>query len=166
MPATGNMMTLHDVAATPIVAAQQGNAAVMQFLIFGLIIVAFYFFLIRPQRNRQRQQQQLQSSVRPGARIMTTNGMYATVVAVDDDGLVLEIAPGVEARFVKQAVMQIVDETDTADDEDEDLDDEAADERAADADESRTEAAAADGDAPRQQAEDKTEEKSSSKPSA
>lgn len=147
------MMTFHDVAAAPIVAAEQSNAAVMQFLFLGLIVVAFYFFLIRPQRNRQRQQQQLQNSVRPGARIMTTNGMYANVVAVDDDGLVLEIAPGVEARFVKQAIMQIVDEGD-ADTADEDHDDQDDERPADDADDGRPEAA------------EKAEEKSSSKPSA
>jgi preprotein translocase subunit YajC len=153
------MMNLHDVAAAPIVAAEQSNAAVMQFLFLGLIVVAFYFFLIRPQRNRQRQQQQLQNSVRPGARIMTTNGMYATVVAVDDDGLVLEIAPGVEARFVKQSVMQIVDDGNAADDAD-DADDELDDELPEDADESRAEA-----NEPATSAE-KAESKSSSKPSA
>jgi preprotein translocase subunit YajC len=145
MPAAGNMMTLHEA---PLVAQNSGsNAAVMQFLFLGLIVVAFYFFLIRPQRNRQRQQQQLQNSVRPGQRVMTTNGMFANVVAVDDDGLVLELAPGVEARFVKQAIMQIVD--DSAD-EDVDDDDEA--------DEDVTDEAA--------EADEKSGEKSSSKPSA
>jgi preprotein translocase subunit YajC len=148
MPGQGNMMMIHDVAA-PIVAAEQSNAAVMQFLFLGLIVVAFYFFLIRPQRNRQRRQQQLQNSVRPGARIMTTNGMYASVVAVDDDSIVLEIAPGVEARFVKQAIMQIVDEGSAAADDEDELD------------EDRTE----DADEPAAQ-EEKAVSKSSSKPSA
>jgi preprotein translocase subunit YajC len=149
MPAQGEMMTLHDVAAP--LAAQQSNAAVMQFLFLGLIVVAFYFFLIRPQRNRQRQQLQMQSSLIPGARVMTTNGMYATVVSIDDDGLTLEIAPGVEARFVKQAIMQIVDS--------------GADDAAED---DETEVAAQADDAVEAETVDdvhKTEEKSSSKPS-
>ena len=142
------MMTLHEVAA-PLVAQNSGsNAAVMQFLFLGLIVVAFYFFLIRPQRNRQRQQQQLQNSVRPGQRVMTTNGMFANVVAVDDDGIVLEIAPGVEARFVKLAIMQIVDDRATEDD---------------DADGDETDEA---DEATQAKAEDKSGEKSSSKPSA
>ena len=139
------MMTLHEAA--PLVAQNSGsNAAVMQFLFLGLIVVAFYFFLIRPQRNRQRQQQQLQNSVRTGARIMTTNGMFANVVAVDDDGVVLEIAPGVEARFVKQAIMQIVDDG---------TEEDAADDAADDADQT--------GEVDEV---DETEKKSSSKPSA
>src|SRR5262245_31589506 len=156
MPVQGNMMTLHDVAA-PI--AAQGNAAAVQpFLLLGLIVVAFYFFLIRPQRNRQRQQQQMQNTVTPGARVMTTNGMFATVVAVDDDGIVLEIAPGVEARFVKQAIMQIVE---SGTEEIEDEDDDAVD----DIDDAEKAAAGtpADDEAADQP---KAEEKSSSMPSA
>jgi preprotein translocase subunit YajC len=141
------MMTLHEVAA-PLVAQNSGsNAAVMQFLFLGLIVVAFYFFLIRPQRNRQRQQQQLQNSVRPGQRVMTTNGMFANVVAVDDDGVVLELAPGVEARFIKQSIMQIVD--DSAEGEDDAADEDETDEAGEVA-----------------EADEKSGEKSSSKPSA
>lgn len=171
MPAAGNMMTFNDVAAP--LAAQQSNAAVIQFLFLALIVLAFYFFLVRPQRNRQRQQQQLQNSLRPGARIMTTSGMYGTVVEIDDDGIVLEIAPDVEARFVKQAVMQVLPD-DTADDEDEnededqyedDLDDE-ADERE-EVDEDADETAAAEPHDDDGKAETETAgEKSSSKPSA
>jgi preprotein translocase subunit YajC len=89
-------------------AAQQQANPLMQFLPLVVIVAAFYFFLIRPQTKRRREQTQMQGSVRPGARVLTTSGMQATVVTVDDDGMVLEIAPGVHARFVKQAVMQVL----------------------------------------------------------
>jgi preprotein translocase subunit YajC len=108
-----------------ILAAQGQSNPLGLFLPLILIGAVFYFFLIRPQSKRRREQAQVQNSVRPGARIMTTNGMYATVVEVDDDGIILEIAPGVEARFVRQAIMQVVDDNTGDDtDEDDDLDDE------------------------------------------
>jgi preprotein translocase subunit YajC len=50
---------------------------------------------------------------------MTTAGMLADVVAVEDDHVVLEIAPGVEVRYVKQAIAQVV-----PDDDDEEIEDE------------------------------------------
>ena len=107
-----------------ILAAQQGSNPLGLFLPLILIGVVFYFFLIRPQGRRRREQMQVQNSVRPGARVMTTNGMHATVTAVDDDGIVLEIAPGVEARFIKQAIMQVLDDgtDDEADVDEGDLD--------------------------------------------
>jgi preprotein translocase subunit YajC len=72
--------------------------------LFGLL----YFVTIRPQRARQRAAQQTQRTVEPGARVRTTAGMYATVVSVEDQDVVLEIAPGVEARFLRRAIMDVV----------------------------------------------------------
>ncbi|GAA2090384.1 preprotein translocase subunit YajC [Actinomadura alba] len=102
-------------------AEQQGNPLVFPLMIAAMI-AAFYFLIIRPQNKRRRDQTQMQSSVQPGARVVTTSGMHATVVAVDDDGIVLEISPGVEARFIKQAIMQVVPDDDP-DDEPEDVED-------------------------------------------
>ncbi len=110
-------------ALTHVVAAKSGGNPLVTLLPVILIGVVFYFLLFRPQRRRQQQQAQMQSRIQPGQRVMTTAGMLATVVAVEDDAIVLEIAPGVEARFVKQAVGQVID--DTADDEDDDLEEEA-----------------------------------------
>jgi preprotein translocase subunit YajC len=73
-----------------------------------VVVVAFYMLMIRPQRRRQQQAQQKQSSVQPGARVRTTAGMYATVVDVDGDDVILEVAPGVEVRYMKRAVMDVV----------------------------------------------------------
>ena len=51
---------------------------------------------------------QQQNTVLPGARVRTTAGMYATVVDVDGDDVVLEVAPGVEVRYMRRAVMDVV----------------------------------------------------------
>lgn len=118
--------TTHLIALTDLVAAKGGTNPLMSLVPFILIAVVFYFLLIRPQRRRQQQQSQLQNRLVPGQRVMTTAGLFATVVAIEDDAVVLEIAPGVEARFVKQAIGQVLDdssaEEDTeADEEEEEL---------------------------------------------
>jgi preprotein translocase YajC subunit len=77
-------------------------------LLILVVVVAFYLLMIRPQQRRKQQAQQKQSTVAPGARVRTTAGMYATVVDVDGDDLILEIAPGVEVRYMKKAVMDVV----------------------------------------------------------
>jgi len=77
-----------------------------------LIIVALfgilYMTMIRPQRNRQRQAQQMQSTVTPGARIRTTSGIYGTIKSVEDQDVVVEVAPGVNIRMLRRAVMDVV----------------------------------------------------------
>jgi preprotein translocase subunit YajC len=97
--------------------SSSGSGAFNLILLLAIPVV-FYLLLIRPQNKRRREQLQMQSSLKPGARVMTTSGMYAEVVSVDDDGIVLEIAPGVEARFVKQAIMNVIADDATEDDED------------------------------------------------
>jgi len=73
-----------------------------------VVVVGFYMLMIRPQQRRKQQAQQRQNEVRPGARVRTTAGMYATVVDVDGDDVVLEVAPGIEVRYMRRAIMDVV----------------------------------------------------------
>ncbi|MFC5186526.1 preprotein translocase subunit YajC [Actinomadura harenae] len=89
-------------------AASSGGSGAFNLLLLLAVPLVFYFLLIRPQSRRRKEQMNMQSSIAPGTKVITTAGMHATVVEVHDDGIVLEIAPGVEAKFVKQAVMQVL----------------------------------------------------------
>jgi preprotein translocase subunit YajC len=68
-------------------------------ILIVVVVGAFYFLMIRPQKS---------STVSPGATVRTTAGMYATVVDVDGDDVILEVAPGVEVRYMKRAIMDVV----------------------------------------------------------
>lgn len=131
-------------ALSHVTAAKSGSNPLVSLLPLILIVVVFYFLLIRPQRRRQQRQTQLQNQLVPGQRVMTTSGMLATVVAVEDDAVVLEIAPGVESRFVKQAVGQVL--GDVADEDDEDEDDETEETETAEAETAGTEPGAVAGE--------------------
>ena len=90
-------------------AASKSSGSALTFpILIVLVFVGFYFLMIRPQRRRQQQVQQQQSTVAPGARVRTTAGMYATVVEVDGDDVVLEVAPGVEVRYLRRAIMEVI----------------------------------------------------------
>ena len=73
-----------------------------------LLIVGFYFLLIRPQRNRQRAQQALVASLEVGDDVMTTGGIFGTIVEIDDDEgtVTVEIAPGTRVRMLRQGISQ------------------------------------------------------------
>jgi preprotein translocase subunit YajC len=77
-------------------------------LIIVVLFGVLYMTMIRPQRNRQRQAQQMQSTVVPGQRIRTTAGIYGTVVSIEDQDVVIEVAPGVNIRMLRKAVMDVV----------------------------------------------------------
>src|ERR1700689_4543257 len=118
-------------AAAEAASKSSGSSSFTFLILIVLVFVGFYFLMIRPQRRRQQAVQQQQKTVSPGARVRTTAGMYATVVAVDGDDVILEVAPGVEVRYLKRAIMKVLGDATTVDDEtDEDgigEDDETAD---------------------------------------
>lgn len=85
----------------------------VQLLWLLLFVVAFYLLLIRPQRKRQRQLMDLQRSVDVGDEVMLSAGVFARVTGeVDDpaagDCLLVELAPGVEVKIARGAVMRVV----------------------------------------------------------
>src|ERR1700754_2017505 len=106
------------LAATAAAAKSSGFNPSTLILIL-IVVVAFYLLMIRPQQRRKQQAQQQRNTVQPGARVRTTAGMYATVVAVDGDDVILEVAPGVEVRYMKRAVMDVVSPGEAVDEEEE-----------------------------------------------
>jgi len=73
-----------------------------------LMLVGFYFLLIRPQRNKQRAQQAMLSALEVGDDVMTSGGIFGTVIDIDDDeGVVtVEIAPGTNVKMLRQGISQ------------------------------------------------------------
>jgi preprotein translocase subunit YajC len=78
------------------------------FLPLIILAVLFYVLVLRPSQRRQRQAAEVASSLQVGTEIMTTGGMFATVHAVTDSHVELEVAPGVVVRFVKGAVGRVI----------------------------------------------------------
>jgi preprotein translocase subunit YajC len=73
-----------------------------------LLVVAFYFLLIRPQKNRQKKHAEMVSAVTPGTEVMTTAGIFGTVRETSEDELSLEIAPGTVIRILPAAVSKVI----------------------------------------------------------
>lgn len=57
-----------------------------------LMFAVFYFLLIRPQQKKQRSHQDMLKSLKVGDRVVTTGGLYGTIVAGGDQIVKLEIA--------------------------------------------------------------------------
>ena len=93
------------------------------FLPFLLIMGGFMYFASRRQRRAMQATIDLHESLQPGDRVHTTSGLVATIVAITDDTVDLEIAPGVITTWMKLAVRDRILPEDSDDfDEDGDLD--------------------------------------------
>ncbi len=85
-----------------------GGAAMMNFLFIGLMIVIFYMLIWRPNSQRQKKHKEMLESVKKGDRILTTGGLFATVLNVKEDRLVCTIAEGVKVEVARSAISGIV----------------------------------------------------------
>jgi preprotein translocase subunit YajC len=73
-----------------------------------LIGVVFYLLVLRPQKARQKAQAAMIAAVAPGSSIMTTAGVFGTVVASSADEVSIEIAPGVVIRMLPAAIAKVI----------------------------------------------------------
>jgi len=69
-----------------------------------LIILVFWFFLIRPQVKRQREQQKFIESLREGMEVVTSAGIIGKVTKIDGDVVRLLIDERTFIRVLKQTI--------------------------------------------------------------
>ena len=82
------------------------NSPVTTIVLIGLMIVAFYFLMIRPQRKRQQKQQETLNSLQPGTRVLLGSGVFGTIIRIGDKQAVLELSPGNQLTVLKQAIVR------------------------------------------------------------
>ncbi|ADD43481.1 preprotein translocase, YajC subunit [Stackebrandtia nassauensis DSM 44728] len=76
-----------------------------------LLMVAMYFFMIRPQNKKRREIMEKQRQAGPGQTIVTIGGLHATIIDADKDTVTLEVSPGVMCVYERGAIARVVDET-------------------------------------------------------
>lgn len=84
----------------------------LQPILFLVAIAAvFYLLMIRPQQKKRKEMQSMLQALKPGSEIVTTAGMFGRVIALEgDDALLIEVAPGVTCKYMRQSVMRVVPE--------------------------------------------------------
>ncbi|MFC6023174.1 preprotein translocase subunit YajC [Plantactinospora solaniradicis] len=80
----------------------------MPILMIVLLFGVMYFMMIRPQQRKRREAEQMQSSIGAGDEVVTIGGLYGTVTGVDDETVMLEVAPGVQTRYARPAIARVI----------------------------------------------------------
>lgn len=71
------------------------------------IVAIFYFMIIRPQQKKQKETQAMLASIKKGDRVLTSGGIYGTVVGTKDDLVVLKVSDEVKIEFSRQSIVQV-----------------------------------------------------------
>lgn len=78
------------------------------FLPIILIVAVFYLLVIRPSQNRKKKLANLIANVGPGTDVMTSSGIFGTVVSSSPEEVELSIAPGVVIRIMPAAISRVM----------------------------------------------------------
>ena len=92
-------------AAAP---ASDPTGGMMQFLPLVVIVILFYFMLIRPQMKRAKEQKNMLEALQKGDEVITGGGLLGKVVKVGDGYVSLEIAANVVIQVQKQAISTLL----------------------------------------------------------
>ena len=79
---------------------------IMTFLPLVLIIVVFYFFMIRPQMKRQKELVTFRNSIAKGDKVVTTGGIYGKVIELKETTVLLQVDDNVKIRVDKAAIVK------------------------------------------------------------
>ena len=78
-------------------------------IVYALIIGAFYFFAIRPQKKKQKAQDAMISAIEVGDSILTTSGFYGVIIDITDEVVIVEFGSNKNCRIPmkKEAIVEV-----------------------------------------------------------
>jgi preprotein translocase subunit YajC len=104
------MNTIHTLFSSPtFVAAQSGPGGLLgnPLVMMGLMVVMFYFLLIRPQQRQRKEQAARIAALQSGDKVVTSAGIHGIVHNVKDHSVVIKVAEGTMIEFDKASVASV-----------------------------------------------------------
>lgn len=90
---------------------QASQSVLSSFILLVLIMVVFYFLLIRPQQKRIKEHQNMIKTLAKGAKVLTAGGIIGTIVKVEDEILIVEVAEYTRVKIKRDTVLGVVNES-------------------------------------------------------
>ena len=89
-------------------ASASGSGSMMtSFITFGMVIVIFYFMIIRPQKKRDKEAKAMLAAMKKGDRVVTIGGIHGTIVTVKDKTVVEKVDDSARIEFSKNAISTV-----------------------------------------------------------
>jgi preprotein translocase subunit YajC len=89
----------------------EGPGLMSNIILFGSIILIFYFMIIRPQQKRAKERQKLIESMKKGDKVVTSGGMYGTIAGMDEKTVLVQIADNVKVKLDRNSIANIISDT-------------------------------------------------------
>ncbi len=84
-------------------------------IMIGCVVVIFYFLMIRPQVKQQKELRAKQEALKVGDKVITNAGIHGIIRELKEQAVMLEIAPNVVIKVMKNCVVANVDKSGNSD---------------------------------------------------
>lgn len=95
-------------------AADPGSALFMQMLPLVLVLVVFYFLLIRPQQRARKRHLEMITNLKKGDIVVTAGGLIGKVKSLQEDEVRVELSPNMDVRVVRGTIAEVRSKTEPA----------------------------------------------------
>ena len=82
-----------------------GAQGMQNLVMLGLMVLVFYFFMIRPQMKKQKELKNFRENLKAGDKVVTIGGIHGKILEVSDTTVLVQ-AEGTKLRFDKSAIAQ------------------------------------------------------------
>lgn len=91
-------------------AAGASGQMMTTFVTFGLVILIFYFLIIRPQNKKQKETQKMLGALKKGDKVVSIGGIRGTVMSVKDQVVVVKVDDSTKLEFTKSAISTVLEQ--------------------------------------------------------
>lgn len=88
--------------------AQAPSAGLLDFAFPIILLVLFYFMLIRPQSKRAKEHRAMQSALSKGDEVVTDGGLMGKITDITDNAISVQIADNVEVKVRRESINAVL----------------------------------------------------------
>ncbi|MBN2049177.1 MAG: preprotein translocase subunit YajC [Spirochaetales bacterium] len=85
------------------------------FVTFGLVILIFYFLIIRPQNKKQKETKNMLANLKKGDKVASIGGIRGVVQSVKDDAVIVKVDGDTKLEFTKSAIATVLERAEVKD---------------------------------------------------
>jgi preprotein translocase subunit YajC len=89
-------------------ASQSSSPSVMDFAFPIVLLVLFYFMLIRPQSKRAKQHRAMQTALTKGDEVVTDGGLMGKILNINDNAITVQIAENVDVKVRRESINSVL----------------------------------------------------------
>ena len=89
-------------------AAAGSGSMLMSVLPFGLIILIFYFFIIRPQNKKQKETEKMLSALKKGDKVVTVGGIHGIISSTKEKTVIVKVDDNAKIEFSRNAITSVI----------------------------------------------------------